>query len=275
MSGMELIVGIVALIVGYIFGRKSGARALVPALSQASNTQAIDRANFLQTLRRELANILIWRNPQRFLELYRHIHAEVSSLKSWRPEAIRKRHAELCSKYPNYSDFDAIGTREYVLYADGASLMDDADLEGRYKDLVVFAALSIVVDESWRDASGKHFVHTMDDKELAHLTNYAKRIEDTKFRLRLDRAIEDNAMFRSQNERNLNNDFYTIIDLPHFAENRYGVHLKRTNQFGIYSFFVFDDGRISYNYYLSDPNFQQEQRLDSLHAVLADVKLER
>jgi hypothetical protein len=270
-----IVIGIVALIGGFVFGWRSGAKAVVPALSQVSNTQAIDRANFLQTLRRDLANILVWRNPQRYLQLYRHLHTEVNSLGSWRPEEVRKRLAELCEKYANYSDFDAVATREYVLYADDVSMLDDAEMEGRYRDIMMFVALSSLADETWKDAADKMFVHTTSDKEMAHLVKYVQRIEDTKLRLRIEQAMDHNALARRDDARNLNNDFYAIIDLPHFAENRYGVHLKRTNEFGIYSFFVFDDGRISYSFYRSDPTFQQEQGLNPLNSVLEEVKLVR
>lgn len=269
---MEVIfVGLAALVGGFVLGSKLSAKAVAPALTQVSNTQAIDRANFLQTLRRELANVMVWRNPQRYLQLYRQLNSEVSSLRSWRPEEVRKRLAELASKYPYYSDFDSVATREYVLYADGVSMLGDDEMEERYRDLVMFAALSSIDDAGWKDA----FVHTTDNKELAHLTKYVQRIEDTKLRLRIERAMDDNAMARREDARNLNNDCYSIVDLPHFAENSYGVHLKRTNEFGIYSFFVFDDGRIHYIYYRSDPTFAQEQELNPLHAVLEEVKLER
>lgn len=273
---MEIVfVGLAALIGGLVLGAKLNSKAVVPALTQVSNTQAIDRANFLQTLRRELANIMVWRNPQRYLQFYRQLNSEISSLRSWRPEEIRKRLAELASQYPNYSDFDAIGTREYVLYADGLSMLDDDEVEKRYRDIVMFAALSSLADANWMDAASKRFVHTTDEKELAHLTEYVQRIEDTKLRIRIERAMDDSAMARNGDARNLNNYFYSIIDLPHIVENRYGVHLKRTNEFGIYSFFVFDDGRTSYCFYRSDPTFTQEHPLNPLHAVLAEVKLER
>jgi hypothetical protein len=266
-----IVIGFVAFIGGLVLGSWLCTKAVVPDLNQVLRTQAIDRANYLQTLRRELANVLVWRNPQRYLQLYRQIHAEVSSLGSFRPEEVHSRLAELCKKYPNFSDFDTIETREYVLYADGVSMMDDDELERNYRDLVMLAALSAIVDEAWKAAAG--FVHTTSDKEFAHLTEYVQRIEDTKLTLRIERAINDNYLARTDDARNLDNEFYTIIDLPHFAENCYGVHLKCTNEFGIYSFFVFDDGHISKNYYRSDPNFQMEQPLEPLGAVLDEVKL--
>ncbi|MGC1584636.1 MAG: hypothetical protein WA791_02875, partial [Rhodomicrobium sp.] len=192
---MEVIIGIIALVGGFLLGWRSGAKAVVPALSQAANTQAIDRANYLHTLRREVANILIWRDPGRYLQLYKELNSEITSLASWRPEDVRKRLTELCGKYPNYSDFDAIGTREYVPYAEGVSSMNDDEIEARYKDLVMFAALSSIVNEAWKDIASS-LVHTTSDEELTHLSEYARRIEDTKLSLRLERAMDDNAMRR-------------------------------------------------------------------------------
>ena len=266
------IVGLVALIAGSMVGSKLSVKAVTPLLTEVSNTQAIDRANFLQTLRRELANILIWHNPQRYLQLYGQLHSEFQSLGSWQPEAISKRLAELCKKYPNYSDFDVIGTREYVLYPDGVSWTADADLELRYRDLVTFVALSVIGDPAWKEASSRGFVHKLSGNELAHLTEYVQKIEDTKLRLRIDQAVQAYYGRRDEQSAVLDNDFYTVRPLDHFAEHRFGIHLKRTNEFAIYSFFVFDSGRISYSYYRSDPTFERDEHLDVLTAVLDEIK---
>ena len=67
------------------------------------------------------------------------------------------------------------------------------------------------------------------------------------------------------------NDFYSIRYLSHYAEDRYGIHLKHTNEFGIYSLYVYDDGRASHSFYRSDSAFQLEQCLDPLHAVLEEA----
>jgi hypothetical protein len=269
---MEIaIVGIIALIAGYYLGYKLGTSNAVPVLQNVLNTQAIDRANYLQCLRRELANILVWRKPKRYLELYRQLHTETSSLKSWRTEEVTKRLSELSSKYPNYSDFDVIGTREYILYEDGISVFDDAEIEERYRDLVMFAALSAVADPAWKDATQKAFVHNTDERELTHLEKYVQDIEDAKLAFRIDLAIRDNSLARNGNSKNLNNDLYEVVNLPHFAENRYGVHFKRTSEYGIYSFYLFEDGRQSHSFYRSNATFEQELPIRSLRTVLKDV----
>jgi hypothetical protein len=94
---LEIIIGIIG---GFLVGWRAGAKAVMPTLSQVANAQAIDRANYLRTLRRELANILIWRDPGRYLQLYKELNSEVTSLASWRPEEVRKQPTELRAKHP-------------------------------------------------------------------------------------------------------------------------------------------------------------------------------
>jgi hypothetical protein len=278
---MDAIIGIGALIGGLAFGWRrgwrSGLKSANPIWQEALTTQAIDRANYLGTLRRELANILVWRDPQRYLQFYRKLHAEITSLVSWRHEEVDKRLTELRSRYQFYSDFDAMSTRDHVLYAEGYPFMSYDDLEARYKDIVMFAALSSISDPSWKAAASRHFVHTTSDTDLAHLSEYVQKIEDTKFRLRLERITESGASLPSiaDNPLDFDNDAYSIKYLPHFAENRYGIHLKHTNEFGIYSFYISDDGQVRRSYYRSDHTFELEQSLCYLSEVVEEIHFAR
>jgi hypothetical protein len=74
--------------------------------------------NYLNTLRRELANHLVWQDPDRYLQLYQLIHAETATFEDLTTVAAQARLLELSKKYPQYQDFDLIGTRDYVIYAD-------------------------------------------------------------------------------------------------------------------------------------------------------------
>ena len=133
---MELfLVGIVALVVGFFLGAKLIAKGSLPGIQEMQKTQAIDRANYLFTLRRELANILIWRDSQRYVKLYQELSLEFVSLKSWRMEEINKRLSELTKQYEFYNDFDIIGSKEYVLYSDNWHNYEE--LESRYRDIAI------------------------------------------------------------------------------------------------------------------------------------------
>ena len=137
----------------------------------------------------------------------------------------------------------------------------------------IFVALSVLGDDNWKDAAKRGFVYTTSEEELTHLTRYVQRIEDTKFEYRIQKAMRVNFLARKDIGANLNNGLYEIIDLPHIAESRYGVHLKVTNEYGIYSYFVFDDGRSSRSYYRSNSTFELEQPLDSLSDVLREIEM--
>lgn len=266
---MEIVVGIAALCGGLIVGWNVCQKSLTEPLRRLHRTQAIDRANYLMTLRRELANVLIWRNPQRYIDLYRRLHDEVRSLAAWRPEEIRKRHAELCEKYPNYVDFDYFGTREYVLYEDGLWL-DDEEAEERYRDIVIFTALCATGDDDWKDGARYGHIRATSDKELEHLSKYVRRVEDTKLMLRLLRAADGYRLAtRAGSFDSIDSATYSVRRLQTLGEDlRFGVHLKDTNEYGLYSFYVFDDGNITYSYSRSDSSFDAEEALHPIHSVV-------
>jgi len=251
-------IAVVAFIAGYFIGHRGAASEVSPSISQDEAGRAEDRAALLHTVRRELGNLLIWADPVKFLNLYRSVHAETSAYRSWKPEALQQKHNEISSKYPQYNDFDVLGVRTYVLYPDARSMLSDDDLAAHYSEITRFVALQAATNENW-----KFFRPTSND-ELEHLEKYLKRITDTKFKLRLQRAIQDFYVWRSGGQQTDAFEYRThsVHQVPHVAENRYGIHLKDTNEYGLYGFFVYDDGKVSHHYYRSDPSFGLEKWLD-------------
>jgi hypothetical protein len=255
---------------------------------EASLALVLERANYFLILRRELANMLIWRNPHRYVELYRAIHDEVSSYASLKFEIIDQRLTDLTLKYPTSADFDAVGTREYVLhdwvkglsYAKGDELTHEAEIEDHYKNIIRFEGLSTISNGSWKEAHRLHNVHLTDDEELAHLTDYAQVVCNTQFKVRLARAFTY-AEARGSSAGGGIDDFdehsYSVRRLPSFADQRYGICVKKTNEYGIYSFFVFDDGRTRHAFYRSDAEFETEEPLkviDGKFDELTDYRYE-
>ena len=53
---------------------------------------------------------------------------------------------------------------------------------------------------------------------------------------------------------------------------KYGIHLKGTNEFAIFSTFVFDDGRSTHSHYRSDSIFEKEDLLHANVALLDELK---
>ena len=263
-------VGGAALLAGHLWrGRKSKSEAAQP--DEILVTRAIDRANFLQALRREMANVLIWRNPKNYLQIYRELRSLVASFYSFRLEEIQRILNEICDVYPNYVDFDLISTREYVLYADGFSSFPDEIIENCYRNIIQFVALSVLAKPEWKEAASRGFVHGFDDAELLHLSRYVQKIEDTKMKLRIEQAM-DAYFARSREFISFDSDFCSVRPIQSVIESRYGIHLKRTGEFAICRLFVTDDDKTIYHYYRSDVKFEQEAPLDTLNAVVDDIK---
>jgi hypothetical protein len=272
---MELFfVGLVALVFGFFLGAKLIAKGSLPGIKEIQKTQAIDRANYLFTLRRELANILIWRDSQRYVKLYQELCSEFNSFKSWRLEEVNKRLSELSKKYEFYNDFDIIGSKEYVLYSD--NWYNYEKLEAAYRDIATFVALSLVGNSSWIDAKYQinfDFTDQFVPDGHEHLSEYIKQIEDTKLIRKIDQAME--AFYSKLYDQTgpLDNDTFSISRIPNLSpDNRYGIYFKLTNEFAIYSSFVYDDGRTTQSHYRSDSTFEKEELLFANGALLAELK---
>jgi hypothetical protein len=139
----------------------------------------------LHAWRREIANILVWQDPSRYINLYQTLHAEVSAYRAWKPAALQAKFDELCKRYPNYENFDPFGTWPHVLYADARSGKSDEELEEMFADATRFQAILCATHPYWE------WFDATSDRGLDHLTDYVAQIKDTKFRLRLERAISD------------------------------------------------------------------------------------
>lgn len=268
------LVGLVSLIVGFLLGVKLIVKAAQPEVKEIEKTRAIDRANYLFTLRRELANILIWQDPQRYIKLYQELCSEFNSFKSWRLEAINKRLSELQKEYPFYNDFDIIESKEYILYSD--NWQNYNELEARYRDIATYVALSLASNTSWQDAKYQIDFNFTDEhipNKLEHLLEYVDRIEDTKLIMRIDHAMDAYHTMHNKESGFLDNDSFTVRPIISLApDNRYSVHIKRTNEFAIYSIFYYDEGGTSKNYYRSDSTFEKENYLHSNTSLLDELR---
>jgi hypothetical protein len=122
---MELLVGIdivsVVLFFVFGFGAKAGVNVAKDTRNFASRDVRTAQAHLLNAYRREIANVLVWRDPDRYLDFHRTLHTEVSTYKDWEIDALQAKHDELAKKHTQYADFDGFGAPVHVLYA-GAAL---------------------------------------------------------------------------------------------------------------------------------------------------------
>jgi hypothetical protein len=89
--------------------------------------------------------------------------------------------------------------------------------------------------------------------------------------MRIDQAMD---AYRAMNESGLlDNDFLTVRPMRSpTPDSRYSIHIKRTNEFAIYSVFYYDEGGSREEYYRSDSTFEKEQLLHPNASVLDELK---
>jgi hypothetical protein len=116
-------IGIIIVAVGaYFLGWISRTtKASAPAATRSGLSSASDRDVMLSTFRRELANYLVRVDPDRFLRLYHKARSAETSIEKADKAERDAQFVLITKRYPTYENFDMIGTRAHVLYADAFS----------------------------------------------------------------------------------------------------------------------------------------------------------
>lgn len=244
------------LIVGAFISGKLARLNYAPMLEEQAARTSEYRSRYLKTLQRELANNIFRRDPMRFLDLYKKIHTESERIKRAGTDLLTAKQLLLSEKYP-YGEFDLISVRDYVLYADAFQSHSAEEIEQRYSDILAFQALQSKLSDHWPRGT------TTSDKELEHLTDYAQRFANTKLKWKLKKVISDYFKYSQNNMAGMDNIYFSVRPLlSSIPESRYGIHLKTSNEFGLYGVFAFDDGRIHESYYRSNESFENEESID-------------
>ncbi len=234
------------------------------ALYELRRNLALVRELALSTLRRELANFMVHLDPDRFLRLYREARAADIAISDADKRTQTAQRAAICEKFPYYAEFDLVGTREHVLYADALSMYPLEDIEAHYLNMVKFHALQCALDEDWEVCGS-----ATSDSDLEHLEGYVRKIKDTKFKQRLRSAVAEFYSQRSdddsEGEISYETDMLAVCHVYHVAEIRLGFHFKDTNEYGLYGSFYDDERHRKYkSFYRSDKDFEAEEYLDDL-----------
>lgn len=173
----------------------------------------------------------------------------------------------ITKRYPAYADFDLIGTRAHVLYADAFNSFPSEDIEEHFLNLVKFHALQRADDADWQFRGP-----AISDDDVKHLKDYVRKIKDTRFLQRLKSAVQNFYVHRQQSSFEAV-DYQAVYEtaslavfrVPHIVEVRHGFHFKDTDEFGLYSVFYADGRDKPYeSYYRSDRMFEVEDHLDHL-----------
>jgi hypothetical protein len=239
-----------------------GRRSQAPALNTLANTadrkaSAANEANdrYLEVLQRESANIIARDDPEKMIALYRKAKAQEREMLGADKSRVQAELTVLTHKYPVYEDFDKIATKHFVPYSTETPWGADET----YLDISKFLSLTRMLGGRSRPAFPDD-----DDKIFQRCM---QELKDRKFRKSLEDAIEKYYVARRVAEEsgsvmhNYEDGYIGIFRLPSYADVRYGIHLKQTDEHGVYSFFVHDDGKISSHYSRSDQSFENETAL--------------
>lgn len=248
-------------VLGFWLGAKGAAEGAKPVIQRFAETQAYDRNNYLRILRRELANHLMQRDSASFARLYEKLHYDIAKYDTFSKEALAGELRALVERFPQYDDFDLVGTRQHVLYPDALSIHDDDDVGEHFRSIVRFQALSAKLDPAW-----SRFKSTSED-DLKHLQDYARDVRDAKFKKRLKAAIDTFYLARGEERDSFETRDFSVVRVSHIAEIRYGVHFKDTDEYGLYGAFHGDRAEPFEHFYRSNMMFTDEASLTGLREI--------
>jgi hypothetical protein len=95
---------IVGLVAGFVLALRAAASAVKPVNDRLLRDSATDRNLLLNVLRRELANWMIRRNPDRYLLVYGKAHTIAAAVSNCTSNERQLRLSLLCIKYPIYQE---------------------------------------------------------------------------------------------------------------------------------------------------------------------------
>jgi hypothetical protein len=252
---------------GHAIGSSSGQRSMAKKANSTLGWRANENerlrldaeTRYIDVLRRELANIIVTDNPAAMGNLYRKCWAFELEMQKADASRVESELTVLTARYPLYVDFDLLGTRHFIPYSDATNMLSEDDIVDRYQDISKFIVLRGIIAKSSQPIFSEY--------EDTILQKTMRRETDRRFRLRTIDAIERYDLVRYSTNRNLLEPFeyecrdYSVTPLDHFAESRWGIYFKDTQECAIYSVFYGDDSKSFKSFYRSDIRFQEETNL--------------
>jgi hypothetical protein len=102
---------IAGLVGGYFLGWRVATISMQPGVQELLRDSAVDRAFVLSVLRRELANWMLRRDPDRYRGIYKNMHDAVAAIRAANRSDQEAQLATLTKEYPFYHDFDLLRLR--------------------------------------------------------------------------------------------------------------------------------------------------------------------
>ncbi|MBY5660918.1 hypothetical protein [Rhizobium leguminosarum] len=223
----------------------------------------------LQMHRREIANILIGIDPELMSRSYDRGWQYQRELLASPPERIEADMASLAHKFPNYLDFDIFGTRHFVPYSETLRSTSQIDIIDRYLDVSKWLLLL-----SLRNGKKPHRM-LFDEEDFKVLERCMRSVRDGRLKRRIEAAMDAYYLFdrtlSSYGTEAAKNDRQSFeqgdrsvhrLYTQYSPEIEYGVSLREPEEYGVYSSYVHDNGKITHTYSRSEATFEKRHYLD-------------
>ena len=210
---------------------------------------------YLKVLAREIGNELMQRDAKLFSNHLRDLNVEWAQIEREK-NLLRATKEQLASKYPMYSDFDVVESSDYIIVGEALEGTSNEELWRRYRDIKLFAATIYDSSEIYADkpisAENKYYIDYVGVIDRSRLLSDLTTAEEVFDALQFNGVDFDD-------DGKIKTTLYNFHALEHFAEIRIGVHIKKTNQFGIIGKFYGGDDADYKTYYLSNSTFEKDE----------------
>ena len=218
---------------------------------------------YLEVVRREIANLIVQSDPDLMMRSYQRAWTFEREIAASLERAIAEE-AALVAKYSTFSEFELLGTRHFVPYEDARKMSSDDELADRYQEV----SRMLVFMRRRRDFAADIPVHDKEEEKV--LRECMGRERDRRFLKRIESALKRFYAYQSGLQMgdpktfgvaNFEDAEVVIVPLPSLPDNEYGIAFKKTDEYGVYSFHVFDSGETSHTYCRSNSMFQDRKYL--------------
>ncbi|HXQ47912.1 MAG TPA: hypothetical protein VN806_14940, partial [Caulobacteraceae bacterium] len=235
-AGVGLLVGLAvgSAMVARLASRQLG--AVSQQFDKEVRGRAGDRNRLLQMFRRELANWLVRCDPDRYARVLSEARSAEAQIAEASSDDQRRQLAEITDRFKQYDDFDLAARWDWVTLGDGLSHLGLDEVADHYLTIVRFQALSRSLDPDWRDVIWQ-FPDLTDEQRSERCARYLQRLNDSRLK---KRAMETMRYFRFYQaggsaaggmHMELENEAFSVRPVRHFAETRWGIHFKDTEEF--------------------------------------------
>lgn len=216
---------------------------------------------YLEALRREIANIIMAESPAEMERLYSKAKQREEDMRRDGAQRAQVERQALAYKYPQYGNFDPIGTRHIVTHTQADFAIEE--LSEAYIDISHWLAI-----EAFLSTKGKRKL--FDDDETPVLDRVVRRETDTRLYNRIENAMA--TYYAVSRKLGDDTEGFKFPDFSvsrgsrqHTPEVEYWISFENPEEFGVYSFFS-DGNRTFHSYYRASKGFQETTPLDFFKA---------